>query len=157
MTADLKENFFWSNKTGKILTLVFIVAIISSIAGGHFIYKKELAKVQNTQDIAATPTPTPVATIPLNKYSIRVLNGSGISGEAVKIKNILTSYGYNIVEIGNAPQNSNETSIQTKENIDETFLSDLKNKMATYSANIKTEILQNSENVDIQIILGAIK
>lgn len=155
MPTNVNGNFFWSNKRGKFLTLIFTIGILSAIVGGIAIYKQALTSNQKTTE--TTPSSTPSVEIPLNQYTLRILNGSGTAGVAVNMKKVLVDKGYQVVEIGNADTKHEETLIEGKVSVNKSFLSDLKNIMATYSANIKEDTLQNSESVDIQIILGSPK
>lgn len=73
-------------------------------------------------------------TLELNKYKIRVLNGSGISGQAGILKTNLEKVGFADIDLGNAQKiESNKTQI--------IFLS-------TLSTNVRTIILDVVNNLD---------
>ena len=57
----------------------------------------------------ASPSGPPLVTPPEN-ISVRVLNGSGVAGEASRVARELTSAGFNVVEVGNADRNDYPTT-----------------------------------------------
>ncbi|KKS17479.1 MAG: hypothetical protein UU74_C0022G0001, partial [Candidatus Woesebacteria bacterium GW2011_GWA1_41_7] len=75
--------------------------ILGAILGGVFFYQKGV----NSPGTSATPTPvassvpattpspTPAAKIDVSKFDVAIFNGSGIAGEAGKVKTLLTHVG----------------------------------------------------------------
>jgi LCP family protein required for cell wall assembly len=57
----------------------------------------------------ATPTGPPLKTPPERVY-VRVLNGTGIGGEAARVANELEAAGFNVVEVGNADRTDYTTT-----------------------------------------------
>lgn len=94
----------------------------------------------------------------LTFYDIKVLNGSGIPGEAGKVEKLLKDKGYSVLETGNAASYDYEdTVVQAKEKVPAAFvdsLTDFLNK--TYSVAEK-EVYTGGSSVDIIIIVGSKK
>ncbi|MEZ5117173.1 MAG: LCP family protein [Candidatus Nanopelagicales bacterium] len=53
----------------------------------------------------------PALKTPPQSISVRVLNGSGVEGQATKAAEALTAAGFNVVEVGNADRNDYATSV----------------------------------------------
>lgn len=58
-----------------------------------------------------SPTPSPSAVIKKSDIRIKVLNGSGVSGQAAKVKNELLEAGFLEIETGNASSSSQQTTL----------------------------------------------
>jgi hypothetical protein len=104
-----------------------------------------------------TPTPTPTIALKINKeeIKIKVLNGSGKSGKAGEVKDILKKLGYSQIVVGNADNFDYEiTEINTKK--DKKNIGDsLKKELSQYSSSFKQSILDEKETADVVIIIGA--
>lgn len=106
------------------------ILVLGLLMGGIFAYLRGLNRLNNpTPTPTATPasastTPTPTAKqIDLTKYSITVLNGSGIAGEAAKVKDILEKAGFKVASTANAKTyDYTKTEISTKSNVEEDFV-----------------------------------
>ncbi len=157
LSSDIppKKNFLWS--------ILFVVVIVLLVLGGIFIYKQfknsEKDKV-NVVTLSVTPTeiPTPQPTVDLTKYSIKILNGSGIDGEASRQKTNLENSGFKISSIGNAANsNYTDTIIQAKKDTDKTFLDKLKKVLQnSYSLGEVTELPDSSAS-SVVVIIGSKK
>lgn len=102
-------------KGGKSGFKVFLIAILLLIAvglaaGGFYYYKnnssttetkQEETMTQTTPTQTTTPEPTK-SSVDLKNYSLNVLNGSGVSGEAKKVSDMLVTAGFNESKTGNA-------------------------------------------------------
>lgn len=65
-----------------------------------------------------TPVPTETELIPKDEIAIQVLNGSGIPGEADRVKDRLAEADFTNIQTGNAPtQESEDTSIVVKPSV----------------------------------------
>lgn len=53
----------------------------------------------------ASPTTAPSPEVKLSDYSVKVLNGSGVSGQAAKVKAALEAEGFTVASTGNAASN----------------------------------------------------
>jgi hypothetical protein len=104
-----------------------------------------------------TPTPTPTIALKVNKeeIKIKVLNGSGKSGKASEVKDILKKLEYSQIIVGNADDFDYQiTEINTKK--DKKNIGDqLKKELSQYSASFKQSTLDEKETADVVIIIGA--
>jgi len=103
-----------------------------------------------------SPSLTPTPTIFINKETIRikVLNGSGVSGKASAVKEILKEKGYQEILTGNADNFDYEkTELLVKK--DKNYLISLiKEDLKNYVSSFKTQALAENEVSDIIIVIG---
>ncbi len=154
----------WSTK--KILLwivcLAFVVAVLTFL--GIFIYQQgvksgeeAMQKKIESQTPTETPTPT-VENVAKDKYTIKVLNGSGISGEAGRVEKLLTEEGYSVSSIGNASSSGvSETSISTKEGVSDAWLNGFKKFLSKTYAIKEGYQLSEDEKTDVAITVGSKK
>lgn len=159
-------------KNKHLFLIIGIVLICIAIIGGGLFYlraktAKEEAKKEQPAITPITPTsyisPSPSASksavfLDVSTYTIKVLNGSGIKGEASKVKDILEQEKFNIEDIGNADNANYEKSvISAKKEISSKFLDKLKAVLEeTYVLDPNKE-LPDSEKVDVIVIIGSSK
>ncbi len=111
-----------------------------------------------------TPTPKPTSSInPVDKttgldrskLSIRIKNGSGVTGAAKKAGDILEALGYNIIQIGNADNSDyaqTEIQISSAQN---KYLDLLKKDLsANYTVGSTSNDKSASESADAIVIIG---
>lgn len=122
---------------------------------------KITTKPSPTVSNKATPTPTvspKTTTTPASSKSlqIEVLNGSGISGEAVRAASLLKAAGYSITGTGNADAFTyQETVIQIKKS-KASFGSQLKKDLSSsYTVDPVIQTLAETSTSDAIVILGA--
>ena len=111
-----------------------------------------------------TPTPLPQPTaapttvqVDLKAYSISVLNGSGVTGQAGKVKDSLTTDGFNVTSTGNA-DNSNytKTEIAAKKSVSQAYLTKLEAEIGkTLDVDSTVAALQDSSTTDVTVTLGS--
>lgn len=167
---ETKEKVSEATSEKKSLWYIFrimipVAIVVGVLAGGVFYF---LNSVSNTLtpsptpiEITTSPTPSasPSAQIDLSKYSIKVLNGSGIAGQAGKVQDLLTSNGFKVSTTGNAVSyDYTDTIIQIGENVAPDFVAKLTQTLAeAYSVDSKTQNLSASETADVVIIVGSSK
>ena len=155
-------------KKKKSWVIIAIIVISIIFIGGALWYFRENAsnQVSLEDEITSTPSPSRVSPTPASdsaklaidhsKYKIKVLNGSGIGGEAAKGKAILETEKFVIEEIGNAETSDYEkTVIQAKKGVDKAFLDKLKSVLGETYLLGSNEMLEDSEEVDVVIIIGS--
>ncbi|MFA9289243.1 MAG: LytR C-terminal domain-containing protein [Weeksellaceae bacterium] len=102
----------------------------------------------------AAPSPTPTPEVDRATVRVKILNGSGISGKASEVKEVLQEQGYEDILTGNADAFDYETTvIQVKE--DSKKLQDIMTKDIV--ANVPApefEALDEEDAADIVIIVG---
>ncbi len=135
-----------------IAFLAFVVGL-GGIAGGYYLLKSDtidFSKIsmpaipfltQATPTEEPTPTSEPTAKpVDLKAYTVRILNGSGVTGEAAKLKAVLTDAGFTVGETGNADNSDyTETVISAQTSVDQGYLKEL------------TETLKKSYKVDATV------
>lgn len=147
----------------KLIWLGLIIALL--IAGGVWVFfSNKSGNKTNTQinnsATQAVVQPTTVATEEAkpDKYPIKVLNGSGLVGEASKLKELLEKEDFVVSSTGNADNyDYTATVIQAKKSVEKSFVEKLKKLIAkTYSVG-KDELLDASDSSDVTVIIGSKK
>lgn len=147
-----------------IATITFLVGLL--IIGGlsYFLSTNSDDTMKLPSFQAATPTPTtePTATptpeeVDLSAYSIRVLNGSGITGEAASARTLLEAKGFDISGVGNASTSDYTTTvISATEDVDEAYLNELiKALQENYKVNSVVEDAPSSQTADVVVTVGS--
>lgn len=149
-------------KKGKLIPiLLFIIMFLAAAVGALYF----LTSPYNTfiRKVEPTPTPAPIVAEPtpeevdLTAYSIQVLNGSGIAGEAANAQSSLQDAGFKVPEIGNAPDsNFEDTQIAAKSNVSKEFIKKLQESLET-NYGVSSEILEldDSDPSDVVVTLGS--
>jgi len=109
-----------------------------------------------------TPTPSPTSTptpVPVNlkQFTIEVLNGSGITGQAAKAESSLNGDGYSVSSTGNAPNsNFTKTEIAAKKSVSTEYLTKLEAELGkTYVVNTTVTTVSDSNTTDVIVTLGS--
>lgn len=145
--------------------MIPVAIIVGALAGGVFYFLNSVNKNATSStptpvaSSTATPTSSPSGQVDLSKYQIRVLNGSGIAGQAGKVQDILTSAGFKVSGTGNAGSyDFTDTVLQVRTNIDQAFVTKLSETLSkTYSVDPKTQSLPPGETSDVVVIVGSSK
>lgn len=149
-----KSIFMWA--IVLIVASLIVGGVLMVMSGKTPAVPSFFAKPTPTPTPAPTPTPTPdVSVLDKKTLTIQVLNGSGISGEAGKMKTLLEEKGYTVEDTGNAPAYDYETTeIQVKEDKQE-FLSLLTQDLKeSYSLSSTAATLEEDVPYDVRIIVG---
>ena len=163
-SEDKWENTVEEKTKKKAPNLVFylIVLVIAALSCGGLLYKMGfLATIlpQTAKPVTPTTTVSPMVTatptleaVDLSKYTAQVLNGSGVVGEAAKIKAILLKEGVINVDIGNTTATT-ESQIRLKEmvpnTVGEKLIKDIEDNTLTNGT-----FLMPDNKYDLVIILG---
>jgi len=157
----MNRNLAW-----KIISSILIVLALLT---GVFLYLQGIKDEQKPQEsVISSPTPqvntdispTPAVSevVDLSMYKIQVLNGSGISGEAARAKQLLEEEKFTVSSIGNADTvNYQKTIIQVKKTVSKEFLDKLKGFIDKSYVLDDTKELDESEKSDVLIIVGSEK
>lgn len=157
----------------NVLGYFILIAIISfavgliSMAGANYFLKDTNMHVGIpflSGNITSTPTVVPsiepTATpevVNLAEYKIKILNGSGITGIATKLKTSLINAGFDVAAIGNADNNNyTDTIISAGKDIKSSYLAKLKDELGK-SFVISTETSSSSaagSDADLVVTLG---
>lgn len=159
-----------------IFVLVPAVILGALITAGIVLFKqgafdKWLGKagkqtVVKTKPVVSQAQPTPTstasaqnnpATVDKMKFAIKILNGSGVSGEAAKEKAALTTAGFNVTATGNADSSDVvATEIAAKKSVTAAFLDALKTELSkTYVLASASGSIAESASVDVVVTLGS--
>ncbi len=113
-------------------------------------------KVLPTKAPSPTSIPTPKQ-IDLSQYKIIVLNGSGVAGEAAKVKMTLTNAGFTVSATGNASTSDfTETVISAKATVATDALAKLTQTLVGhYIVSSHTVSLDDSQVSDIIVTIGS--
>lgn len=141
------------------------ILLLGALLGGIIFYQNSLKGKPTptptpTAAALTTPEPTssPSAQVNLEKYQIKVLNGSGTSGEAGKVQDLLTKAGFVVSSTGNATSyDYTDTVIQVKSDVDTAFVDKLSTTLSkTYSVG-KNQTLSSSSKDEVIVIVGSSK
>lgn len=156
------------SKKDTIIIVILITILIVSILffTGIFIYSSGASKnflkfipssstptVTQKPIPSVTPTPKKVDT---SLYKIKVLNGSGIIGEAGRIKGLLEKEKFTVSDVGNAQgYDYEDTIIQVKKDIDKEYLGKLKLALSKTKQLGDSEVLSSGVVEDVVVIVGS--
>jgi len=142
------------------------IFLLGAILGGIVFYQKGVNTIKvdesplptATSEASATPSSTPSAKIDLSKYDVTVLNGSGIAGEAGKVKDLLTTAGFSVVSTGNASTyDYTKTIIKAKSTVEDTVIQELRDSLSKTYMIGDDQTLSSSSTMDIQVVVGSSK
>ena len=159
LTAPSSTNYLWIIIPGMILLGLLIGGIIAYYTGIQKLSSNNNSSlIKSTPPPETTPSPTPIATPNLSNYKIKILNGSGIKGEAGKVEELLEKADFTVESTGNAKTyDYTQTIIQAKSSVEEGFLTKLKSSLSkTYEVG-KNETLKDSETSPVIILVGSLK
>ncbi len=160
---DSSFNILWILIPGMLLLGLLIGGIFAYVFGIQKISDTEKTDSSETQNVTVkstvSPTTKPTASpsANLSKYKIKILNGSGIKGEAGKVQTLIESAGFTVLSTGNAATyDYTKTQITTKTGIDPNFISTL---VATLKKNYQLEDPKTvtSQTNDITVTVGNLK
>lgn len=150
--------------------LVLLLGIIGTlVVTGMYAYRFLKSEDQDSSassvepSLAPSPSPSPSPIGPdtstllnLTEYSVQVLNGSGIRGEAELVANLLRDRGFSQISTGNADNyNYQSTTVRIKEGTSSAHIQkEVSDALAEYSVEIDEYLMNQGTNVDIQIIVG---
>lgn len=153
-------------KSGKIFLTFLGGLVLGALIGVvlfYLILKPENVKLSLKNEPTPTPTevltpsPTAAPEVKLSEYKLQVLNGSGVSGVAAKIKKEMEDLGFTGVAVGNAGKsNYKDTEIQLKSGTPKAVYDKIAGTLTEYTAT-EGATLQETAKYDIVIIVGAKK
>lgn len=163
-STDEKKSFNNSENTSKknvLLIIVFIIIIC--IAGGIVVLNLfPKSNVQQNESIVApsviptiiqesSPSPVPIVA-EKSTFTVQVLNGSGITGEAAKTSTVLENIGFSQLETGNTVKTT-ETTIVFKSNVPLAYRDEIIAEVSKLYTEVKSSDSE-SNNFDIVITIG---
>ncbi|KKS95061.1 MAG: Cell envelope-related transcriptional attenuator [Microgenomates group bacterium GW2011_GWC1_43_13] len=141
------------------------IFLLGAILGGIVFYQKgvnrnqeEVATPSSSPINSAAPSPSPVKSEDLTRYTVNILNGSGIAGEAGKVKTLLTTAGFKVGTTGNASTyDYTKTVIKAKSTVDASYISALSAALGKTYAVDTVQSLENVSTDTVQVIVGSSK
>lgn len=151
---SLKKMLLWI--WGVLMVAGIVTALLFAAYNKGLSDGENKTKLQLSLNPTPTEEPSPTQAPVDEEYIIKVLNGSGISGEAARTQSLLEDANYSVSEIGNADLSTYEkTIIQTKSSVSQSFISSLKDTLSEEFEVGETEELDEDEDLDIIIIVGS--
>lgn len=168
-TKEIEKKNGFSFKLFFVFIILF--AMIGALIGGMFYYANSVgtkpeSKTEITPTLSTTvsptvtPSPTPDPKADLSKLKVSVLNGSGVSGEAGKVKTLLTEKGFlaGNVTAGNAnASNHKDTVVSLKANVPEQVYKEIESALSAYTVTKGEKPLAETSTRDVEIIVGTKK
>jgi hypothetical protein len=143
----------------KILFSVVIILLLFAVMGlawqnysGR--QTEEVVTIpEMTQELTEEFTP-PAVVVDREIISIRILNASGVAGEATKLKEQLEELGYFNVEVGNADaQDAVVTTVSYLSGLEDEISDEITQKLSEIYQSVETTFTNTGE-YDIDILLG---
>jgi hypothetical protein len=152
-------------KSSKVKYIVILIILLVFAVGGYFLISQRNSNpIESTQEEIITPSPADLKEdvsdeADISIYSVSILNGSGIAGEAANIEDIVTELGLENIKTGNAETYDFEkTTISYKGTVDEKAMSLIEEKISEkYETVLTNDPLEDSSSFDIIIIVGKSK
>lgn len=142
--------------------IIIVTALLLGAGVAGFFYMRS----SSSQSASVTPTPAPVEQEPMpteeptvNKedLKIKVLNGSGVVGEAGKVQKILEGADFVVDSTANADEYDHKTTdIQVKSTVPSSVTNEL-TELLGEDYTVDSSSLDDTEDVDIIIIVGTRK
>jgi hypothetical protein len=155
-----------SNGKKYFLIALIVIFALALVAGAVFVSRNSIKKETKIEEkapetLVLTPTPigtkeaSPAAELKREDLKIKILNGSGVAGEAKKAKDLLEDLGYKDIKIGNANSYGyTKVEISLKEEREDYFKLLSEDLSEEYTVLKTMEVLDEAEDFDAVIILG---
>lgn len=111
---------------------------------------------QNTSQASASATqqPTIKEAKAKDKMKVQILNGSGIVGQASRVRDLLSEIGYDDFELGNASTSAEATKVEFVSEITQSLRDELTTQLEKLFAKIQTKEATTETKYDITITTG---
>jgi hypothetical protein len=157
-----------TNGTNPLIIIIPGVLLLGALLGGIVFYQRGISSEEtivstptpNYENTTASPSPsaTAGAVLDLSKYPINVKNGSGISGQASVVKDLLVTAGFTVSGTGNAESyDFTKTVIKAKADVPDAFLTQLSTALSkNYVLDANQSLATSSSNI-VEVIVGSTK
>jgi outer membrane biosynthesis protein TonB len=154
-----------------ILFIAFLMglALGAGLIGGIFYYRTKVENAPPNQekqlpssqieDTSQNSSPTPQAQEEnnLSSYSVEILNGSGIKGEAGKVEGLLSDAGFSDTTASNASSyDYTDTQVALKAAVPDEVFTKIEETLSTYKIK-RVDDLGDSSKYDVVITVGSSK
>lgn len=154
----------WDKKGKKsMLPYFFTVASVTFLLGLAFFTGIYFAVSKDGPKFFAAASPTPIikeekptpVPVDLSAYTIEVLNGTNVAGQAGKLKTELEASGFKVGEVGNADSdNFTKTEIAAKKSVSRAYLQKLE-EILKKSYNLAPVKQISSGAADVVVTIGS--
>ncbi|MBI1864075.1 LytR C-terminal domain-containing protein [Candidatus Woesebacteria bacterium] len=150
--------------------IIIIIPVFLLILGGlaYFVFKGSSTEESSSsptpasRELSTVVTPSPVpspspSTSPADKgsLSLRVLNGTGIPGEAGYLQGILKNLGYTKIDTGNADtSDATSTTIVYLSSVPQSLIDEMVTKLKTVYKSVNSRLASVKGSFDIEITTG---
>lgn len=153
---------------GSIFIVLVILLLLGLAGGGIYYYRTKIVKSPPKTEPSTTqadqPTSTPTSTpsteeVDYTKYSLRVLNGSGVTGEAGRVAKLFEEFKFKEVTTGNADKSDfTTTTVSLKADVPETAFEVIKDTLSeSYTVEKSQDNLEASSPYDVVVTVGTKK
>jgi hypothetical protein len=151
-----------SSPISKFPKILLIIPVLTLLAILFIIFSDQILPSKNKNNqinpaISITPTAIPTA-VPLGvkSFKIEILNGTGTSGQAAEVTELLSKNNFVVAKAGNAANYKfTQTQVQVKSSVNQNVIDLLiKSLGSQYSPKISTTKLNDSGDYDIIITTG---
>lgn len=155
-----------SNKGPNPLMIIIPgIFLLGALLGGIAFYQRGISgnavptpTPDYSNSVTPSPTVTPSAQVDLTKYPVKVMNGSGIAGQAGVVKDLLETAGFKISGTSNATSyDFTKTIIKAKTDVPAEILTKLSESLSKSYILDTNQSLATSSADSVQVIVGSTK
>jgi|SRR3989344_2681149 len=162
-----KKPFIQYFTTNPLWIGVYAVLLFAAVASSVYLFRTDGSLEETTSPAAPMVTiiqeylPTPTSAeepVDISSFSITVLNGSGIAGEAGRAKSLLEAGGFTVINTGNSDRyDYTNTVIQAKQDVPDEVLRKLRSVLETEYELSDIQKLPDNEDAHIIVVIGDTK
>ncbi len=161
---------FWGKEYHPFLFLVIMLIISAFLIGGMYLAitlpweqftasqsAKTPTPVEKQSSVSATPTPEAGTSAQAKEdLQIQILNGSGVVGQAAKVKDMLAKQGFKNIKTSNSDEDNVEiTKVLFALDVPKSIRAEIKKTLEEVFSQVEEDDLGKDEkNLDIQITTG---
>ncbi len=153
-----------SSGTNPLIIIIPGIFLLGALLGGIVFYQRGISGGEPTptpdysNTFTPSPTAVPEATLDLTKYPINIKNGSGISGQAGVVKDLLVTAGFKVSGTGNASSyDFTKSVIKAKTDVPTAFLNKLSETLGKSYVLDVNQSLATSSASEVEVIVGSSK
>lgn len=148
----------------KIIFAAVLALIVLTIIIWFLFFRRSFQDVQEPQEVTPTETQEPVSPtvepteeekVSISNLKVQVLNGSGVAGEARKVRKLLEGEDFGNIETGNADSfDFTNTQVRLKEKVPEETFETIKKVLGGDYEIVSGDPLPEDEDYDVVVIVG---
>ena len=160
VTVETQTEPVWRSWIRTFAPIAIVIIFLGTL--GIYAYQRALGPMVVEQSVVEEVAPsvtrveaTESALAEIHTYALLVLNGSGVTGEAARVRDDLISLGFSEVEIGNAPAIS-RTTIAYKPDVPGEILSRIVESLSEFEIG-NLFALTSEKTYDVEIVIGSVR